>query len=194
MFDNIKNNFSHFVQLSDADFETVKSFMQVEKLKQKEFLFQEGDVCKYVYYINYGCVRYFYNADGYEKTGQFFFENAWYSDYASFLSGKPTSMSLQALEATEVIQIGKADIEKLYAQLPKFERFGRLMAEIAVLGLMRKNENLTLLSSEERYLKLIKERPKVIERVSLKYIASYLDIKPESLSRIRKKLSQKVKS
>ena len=79
-------------------------------------------------------------------------------------------------------------MEKLYTEVPKFERFGRLMAEQAFIGLRKKTDNLTLLNAKERYLNLLKQRPKVIERIPQHYIASYLGIKPQSLSRIRKNL------
>jgi len=80
-------------------------------------------------------------------------------------------------------------LEKLYKEVPQFERFGRFLAEQAFIGLRKKTNNLTLLDAKQRYLNLLKERPKVIERIPQHYIASYLGIKPQSLSRIRKNLS-----
>jgi hypothetical protein len=77
---------------------------------------------------------------------------------------------------------------KLYIEVPKFERFGRLMAEQAVIGLRNKTDLLTLLNAKDRYLDLLKDRPKVMERIPQHYIASYLGIKPQSLSRIRRNL------
>ena len=77
----------------------------------------------------------------------------------------------------------------MYQEVPQFERFGRLLAEQAFIGLRKKMDNLTLLDAKERYLGLLKHRPKVIGRISKYYIASYLGIKPQSLSRIRKNLS-----
>jgi CRP-like cAMP-binding protein len=145
-------------------------------------------VCKYTAFILKGCLRYFYNVEGQEHTGQFFFENSWYTDYESFLSEKPSKQNIEALEKTEILLLQKKDLEKLYETYPKFERFGRLMAENAYLGVRKKNENLVNLSPEDRYLKLVKERPKVIERVAQHYIASFLGIQPQSLSRIRKRI------
>ncbi len=81
------------------------------------------------------------------------------------------------------------DLQKLYTDLPKFERFGRVLAENVVIGSQRRTASLLFDSPEERYLKLIAERPKVVERIPLHHIASYLGIKPESLSRIRKRLA-----
>ena len=126
--------------------------------------------------------------DGEEITGQFFFENGWYTDYESFLLQKPSKQNIDALEPTELILLSKSDLFNLYITIPKFEKFGRIMAENAFMGLRNRTELLTQQSAEERYLKLVKERPKVIERVPQHYIASYLGIKPPSLSRIRKRI------
>ncbi len=133
-------------------------------------------------------MRYFYEVDGDEHTGQFFFENGWYTDYDSFLSGKPSHQNIEALEKTDLLLLDKKHLEALYDQNPRFERFGRLMAERAYLGVRKRTESLTNQSAEERYLQLVKDRPKVIERIPQHYIASYLGIQPQSLSRIRKQI------
>lgn len=88
--------------------------------------------------------------------------------------------------------LSSKDLQQLYIDIPKFERFGRLMAENAFLGIRQRSEMLEHLTAEERYLTMIKERPKVFERIPQHYIASYLGIKPPSLSRIRKRLSNNV--
>ncbi len=87
--------------------------------------------------------------------------------------------------------LSSKDLQQLYIDIPKFERFGRLMAENAFLGIRRRNEMLENQTAEERYLNLMKDRPKVFERIPQHYIASYLGIKPPSLSRIRKRIFNK---
>ncbi|MEM0995359.1 MAG: hypothetical protein AAGI49_20165 [Bacteroidota bacterium] len=101
---------------------------------------------------------------------------------------KPSDQYIQALEKTTVAVLSREATYELYDLIPKFERFGRLMAENAFIGLRRRTETLTHLSAEERYLNLVNNRPKVIQRVPQHYIASYLGIKPQSLSRIRKRI------
>ncbi|WP_297333496.1 Crp/Fnr family transcriptional regulator [Flavobacterium sp.] len=169
--------------------EAFLKMLHYRELKRKDHLMHEGKICDFVIFIVSGCIRYYYIKDGEERTGQFFFENGWFSDYQSFITATPTQLNVQALEDCKMYMFYKPDLLKLYDEWPVFERFGRLIAEQVVMGMMRKNESLTNLSYEERYLKLIKERPKVVERVPLKYIASYLNMKPESLSRIRSRLS-----
>jgi len=192
--DEVLKIISNYVEANEEEADALRNILKEKKLKRKEYLLREGQVCNYATFISKGCLRYYYLVNGEESTGQFFFENGWYADYESFLSGEPSSQNIQALEDCSLYLIYRRDLEALFSRHPVFEKFGRLMAERAVLGLKKKNEFLTLQSHEERYLQLINDRPKVIQRVSLKYIASYLGMKPESLSRIRKRLFDKQKS
>jgi CRP-like cAMP-binding protein len=191
MYEQIIKQISQIINLDNDEADYIKDKLEVKKLKKKELLLQEGAICKYVYFVNSGCLRYFYLVDGIENTGQFFFENIWYTDYESFLLSKPSRQNIQALEDSEILCLSKPDLSDLYTAIPKFEKFGRIMAENAFLSVKSKNETLLNQSAEERYLKLIKERPKVVERIPQHYIASYLGIKPPSLSRIRKSLGHK---
>jgi len=188
MYEQIEKVISSFINLNKSEFDYFASKLQVKQLKRKEFLLREGQICSNSYFINNGCLRYFYNVKGEEITGQFFFENGWYADYGSYLSGKPSEQNIEALEKTELLVLPKASLDELFVEIPTFEKFGRLMAEKAFLGMRQYTEMVTKQTAEERYLNLIKDRPKVIERISQHYIASYLGIKAPSLSRIRKRI------
>ncbi len=188
MYDQVLNRLSTFISLNKSEQEQFIDKLQIKHFNKKELILQEGQVCKYAYFINYGCLRYYYNIEGQENTAEFFFENGWYTDYASFLTGKPTNQNIETLEKTEVLLLSNTALEQLYTEIPKFERFGRLMAQNAVLGIRHRSEMLENLTAEERYIDLIKERPKVFQRIPQHYIASYLGIKPPSLSRIRKRI------
>ena len=188
MPDNVIKSVARIVNFNDKEADALRAILKEKKLKRKEHLLKEGQVCNYAAFIVKGCLRYYYIVNGEDSTGQFFFENGWYADYESFLSGEPSNQNIEAIEECTLYVLYRKDLEALYQVYPVFEKFGRLMAERAVLGLKKKNEFLTLQSFEERYLQLIKDRPKVIERVSLKHIESYLGMKAESLSRIRKRL------
>ena len=188
MHNSLFPNLQKLIGLTDEEFELFLTVLKTQTLKRKEMLIAEGDICRYAYFIKKGCLRYFHNVDGEEITGQFFFENGWYTDYESFLLQKPSKQNIEALEHTELILLPKTELLNLYNTIPKFEKFGRIMAENAFIGLRNRIESLTQQSAEERYLKLMKERPKVVERIPQHYIASYLGIKPPSLSRIRKRI------
>jgi CRP/FNR family transcriptional regulator, anaerobic regulatory protein len=194
MYDQLASYLSRFINLSDRELESFTKEMVLKKLKKKEIYFREGEISRQVAFINKGCLRYYYLVNGEEHTGQFFFENSFYTDYESFLSGQPSRQNIDALEKTELLLMSKIDLYQFYETNPKFERFGRLMAENAYLGLRKRNNELLNLTPEERYQMLLKERPKVMERIPQHYIASYLGIKPESLSRIRKRISKPVGS
>jgi len=188
MYEQIEKVISSFINLNKSEFDYFASKLQVKQLKRKEFLLREGQICSNSYFINNGCLRYFYNVKGEEITGQFFFENGWYADYGSYLSGKPSEQNIEALEKTELLVLPKASLDELFEEIPTFEKFGRLMAEKAFLGMRQYTEMVTKQTAEERYLNLVKDRPKVIERIPQHYIASYLGIKAPSLSRIRKRI------
>jgi CRP/FNR family transcriptional regulator, anaerobic regulatory protein len=190
MANQIIQSIQSVVPLNKAEEEAFTGILSIKQFKKKEFLLQEGQVCSKVSFINSGCMRLFYNVEGVENTIQFFFSNSFYTDYTSFLTGQPTIENMQALEACEVVQFRKADLYKLYDTHPVFDRVGRVMAEGAFLSLSKLNKMLTNEEPEQRYLSLLEQRPELVERIPQHYIASYLGIKPESLSRIRKRIFQ----
>ena len=165
--------------------------LTVRKLKKNEILWNIGEVCKEVGFITKGGMRYFFYRDGEEVTGQFFFENTFVTIYASLITEKVTEIAFQALEETEVLMISKASLHKLFDQYKSWERFGRLMAEHNIVQMVTVRASLASATPKEKYLQLLKERPKVIERVPLNIIASYLDITPEHLSRVRREVTEK---
>lgn len=177
------------VSLTEEEEQSFMDILEVKLLGKKEYLLKQGEICNKITFINSGCLRAFYNVDGVENTVQFFFGDSWYTDYASFLTGNPAVENMQALEPSEVVQFKKADLYKHYELYPVFERVGREMAENAFLSVSKLNQMLTNEEPEERYLNLLKQRPEVVEKIPQHYIASYLRIQPESLSRIRKRIT-----
>ena len=177
------------VSLTEEEEQSFIDILEVKLLGKKEYLLKQGEICNKITFINSGCLRAFYNVDGVENTVQFFFGDSWYTDYASFLTGNPAVENMQALEPSEVVQFKKADLYKHYELYPVFERVGREMAENAFLAISKLNQMLTNEEPEERYLNLLKQRPEVVEKIPQHYIASYLRIQPESLSRIRKRIT-----
>ena len=120
--------------------------------------------------------------DGKEVTGEFFFQGKSYADLFSFFSNSNTKQTAQALEDSTLLFISKQDLDRLYNEFPKTERFGRIIAEQTLMGLRKKNGDLTLLDAKVLYLNLIKQNSKIIKRIPQHYIASYLGIKPQSLA------------
>ena len=191
MTQKILDNVRLFVNLNNEDEEAFLKILDIKNYKKKEFLMEDGDVCDKISFINSGCIRAFFLIDGIENTFQFLFENGWYTDYESFLTGQPTSVNLQFLEDSVVVQFKKTDLMKLYGTNPVFERLARIMAERAALKVTNLYRMLQNQEPEERYLSLLDERPELVEKIPQHYIASFLGIKPQSLSRIRKRIFNK---
>jgi CRP-like cAMP-binding protein len=192
MFEQIEKATSRIIKLEKSELELFLSLLSPKKVKKKEMVLRTGQECRHLYFINKGCLRYFYITDGQEKTAQFFFENGWFTDLESFLKSSPSEIFVEAIEASELLLLEKNNLYQLYEQVPKFEKMGRILAENAYLGIQQKTKILTTLSSTERYLQLMNERPKVFERIPQQYIASYLNLTPQSLSIIRRQIQSKV--
>lgn len=142
--------------------------------------------------MNTGCLReYKIDNKGVEHILQFAIEGWWVSDLNSFLSGLPTTYNIDALQDSEVLLIGKTAREELLVSCPKMERFFRLLIEANQVATNQRISDSLSASAEERYLKFIKTYPRLFEQVPQNQIASYLGITPQSLSRIRKELTQK---
>lgn len=185
---------ARFMEFSEEEGEAFKKILRLKIIKKNDHILVEGDVCNYGIFIEKGCIRYYYMVEGIQSTGNFFFENAWYADFESFLYGKQSMQNIEALEDCVLYLAYKDDFDKLVSEYPVFNNFLRVMMEQTIKGLTGKSMSMTLLPPEERYLQFIKYRPKVVERVALKHIASYLGVKPESLSRIRTRLTRNSKS
>ena len=130
--------------------------------------------------------------DGKESTIMFAVSDWWITDMFCFLNEKPAMMYIEAIEDSSIFQLSKADFEKLFANVPKFERFFRILMQNAYTReQLRVIENLSL-SAEERYDSFLAKYPQIVQQVTQKQIASYLGITPEFLSAIRKNKSKNI--
>lgn len=179
------------VKLEDAAWQDMQQRLQTRTYKKREHFIKEGKVCREIGFIGKGSFRYYKVIDGVEVSTFFSFEHNWVSAYTSFLRKTPSYLNVQAMEDCEVLILTYDDMQHLYNHYITFERFGRLMAEYLVGCLEERMHSLLLTSPEQRYLKTLEDNSIYFERVPLHYVASYLGIAPESLSRIRKRLTQK---
>jgi len=163
--------------------------LKAKSLAKGEFLLREGNVCKHETFVTKGCLKSYYEDDqGVEHILDFSIEGWWADDLYSFLTQTPSKSSIKAIEDTEVLQINKTDMEKVYQKIPKFERFFRLLFQRAYIS-QREQINLILsVPAEERYLLFRKKKPYAEERFSQKDIASYLGVTPQFLSSLKRKL------
>jgi CRP-like cAMP-binding protein len=179
------------VKLEDGAWNDMQQRLKYRSYKKKDTFIAEGKVCKEIAFILKGSFRYYKVIDGIESTTFFSFENNWVSAYTSFLLKSPSFATIEAMEDAEVVVLNYDDMQYLYEHYVSFERFGRLMAEYLVTCLDERMHSLLLKTPEERYLKTLNDNSIYFERVPQHYIASYLGIAPESLSRIRKRVMQK---
>ncbi len=192
MFERLRQNIENKVVLTDEEFANIIPSFKQKQLKKKERLLSNGAVCDFVVFVNKGSLRsYTIDEKGSEHILQFAFENYWISDLFSYLAVVPSALNIEAMENTEVLYISKTAMEALYHKVPKLERFMRLQIQNAYVALQKRLNATMSASAEDRYLELLQVHPDILIRVPLIYIASYLGVTPESLSRIRRQLTVK---
>lgn len=178
-------------RVSPIEPEAIEAMLDVlspREVKKGEIIWNPGEICRHILFINTGAIRYFYNKDNKEINGQFFFENEFFTHYYSFISREPMDFTTEALEDCSLLLLSRSGIYDLYDRFKSFERLGRLIAEQNFISLHTTRVDLHTKKPEELYLDLLKNRPMVLQRVPLYMIASYMGITPEHLSRIRKKV------
>lgn len=188
MYQAYKTFFRNITPLSEEEWEEQKSFLQVRTIAKNEFIIREGQIEKGYHFVNYGSFRVFNLVKDKEITTNFFFTGSVATDYWSLIKQKPAFENIQALEDSELITMPFEKASLLYDTGLNYQRFGRLMAEQSFAAIYLRQQELLTLNPKERYLRLINKRPKVIERIPQHFIASYLGITPEYLSRIRREI------
>jgi CRP-like cAMP-binding protein len=156
-------------------------------LHKNEFLLTQGNVCRHLYFLERGALRGFYNLDGKEITHWFGFENDFVTSFHSFITGEAAVENIQLIESCTLWAIAKEPLTALFNQHHDIERLMRIAYEKYYIRLEERFVNAQFKSAKERYEELIKQAPHILERVPLGFIASYLGISQETLSRIRSK-------
>jgi CRP-like cAMP-binding protein len=179
-------NFALHITLTDAETAYIQSVLQHKTIKKNGVLLGEGKVCRNIYFVNKGCLRMYHtNRQGTEHNICFYPENWWAVDIASFSRQHPAFYAIAALEDTEVLFISYTALEKLYTDVPKFERFFRILTQNGFNLYQRRITALLSKTAEERYRAFGKQYPGLGLRIAQKHIASYLGITPVFLSRLR---------
>ncbi len=163
-----------------------------KKFRRRQYLLQEGDVCRHYNFVLRGCLRlYFVDEKGTEHALQFATENGWIADIGSLHSETPSRLSIDALEPTEVLRIGKQDLIELYVKHPAFDRYFRVLTENAFIGMQQRVLQNISSTAEERYLTFMEKYPNLANRIPQVQIASFIGVTPEFVSKIRKNISSK---
>jgi CRP-like cAMP-binding protein len=178
------------VDFNEEDLNAIKKHLTPKKLRKKQYLLQEGDVCKFIAFVEKGALRsYTIDEKGTERIIQFALEGWLISDLYSFLTSEPASYTIDAIENCELVLISKTAHEELLRTLPKYETWIRLQITGAYIALQRRLTSIISLSLEERYEGFTSIYPHIVQRVPQHMIASYMGLTPETLSRVRKKMT-----
>lgn len=192
MHDLLLKSISEKTRITSAEEAKLKEFFIPKKIRKRQYVLNAGDVCQYITFVEKGMLRSFtVDDDGNEHVVQFAIEGWWISDVGSFISGNNALYNIEALEDSEVLNLTKQAMDDMMDQLPQLERYFRLLMQNNIIALQRRVIAYMSLSAEEKYLKLMDVCPDIISRAPQQYVASYLGITPETLSRIRKQVASR---
>ena len=179
------NAVRQFIPLSTDEEQIIEQLFERHTIGPNDFFLETGEVCRYVGFVTTGLLRYYVLDDGEEHTYDFATEHTFVCNYESFLPQIPSTRFIQALEATTLLRIRYDNLQKLYETLQHGQQFGRLVAEQLFVVTLQKLTSFYRETADERYDNFLRLFPGVAERVPQYVVASYVGIKPQSLSRLR---------
>ncbi|MCT2564174.1 Crp/Fnr family transcriptional regulator [Chryseobacterium herbae] len=182
----VLKHISRHISLDSRETSFFLSLLTEKKVQKKELILKQQQVCKEISFVQSGVLRAFYlDPSGKESTIMFALPDWWITDMYCFINQKPAMLTIEALEESSLLQLKKDSLDELYSEVPKFEKFFRIMMQNAYIReQLRTIENLSL-PAEERYYTFLKKYPLAAERITQKQIASYLGVTPEFLSSIK---------
>lgn len=192
MINSLLKNVQSLIRLSGQEKEIISTLFKEKTYKKGDFFLAEGQICKHVGFVAKGLMRYYINHDGEEKTYAFSQEDQYVCNYESFLPQKPSSKIIQALEDSDVLVISHSDLQLLYASIREGERYGRIAVEAVFLQMLKDINSFYTETPEVRYEGFLNTHPDLQQRISQYHIASFVGVKPQSLSRIRKRIFNRI--
>jgi len=188
----ILDNIAQHIKLTQQEQELFLSKTEIHHYKAKTILLNSGSICKHSYFVNSGILRSFnINDNIVEHVLTFACEGWWIGDLYSLLSQKPGNLFIEVLEDAEVVLLSKENQDILYQEIPKLERFFRILTENSLVANQERLMDNLSLTAEERFEKFNKKYPTLIQKISQKQIASYLGVTPEFYSKMKSRLLKK---
>ena len=192
MYEIFFQKFNEKISLTTEEEELVKQYLTPKRLRRKQYLLQEGDICKYLCVVEKGALRaYVVDEKGVEHITAFALEGWTMGDLSSFIKEEPATLNIDALEDCELVLISKPAHDELLQKLPKYETYIRKLMTDAYMALQKRTTNMISLSLEERYNALTQMYPNIVQRVPQHMIASFMGLSPETLSRVRSRITSK---
>lgn len=193
MFEQFLVLIGHYAKLNKKEIEIVQSTIPIRSYRKNELIFREGDVARTIYFVLQGCVRLFYSTEGNEKTAFFYAEGKFICAGESYTFNTPARENYQAIEDTVLMCFDKQSIETLISLSPTFELIARIATEDELITCQRMIASFVTKSPEERYCELLETNAALFQRVPQQYIASFLGVSPETLSRIKRRVVEKTR-
>ncbi len=188
MEDNLKKLLLHIVKFRNEELDKIVCCFKPKTLKRNCFLLHQGDICKEFYYVEKGCLRtYFIDKKGEEKTRYVMTDFTIGTALTSFATQKPSTEFIDTQEETELLAVSYSDFFKLNNEFDNWKIFYQKILEMAYAFQNKRIENLVTLTAKQRYEELLNNNPQLTQKLSNKVLASFLDIKPETLSRLKSK-------
>ncbi|WP_299225812.1 Crp/Fnr family transcriptional regulator [uncultured Psychroserpens sp.] len=187
--EEIKNFIDNIYPMNGSDWDFFSSKLYKERFKKKSTLIEIGEIENYMSFLSEGIVRYYIPQVDSDLTFGFLFENEFITAYDSFITQTPSHYQIETLTNATLWRISFKDLQKVYENTESGNFIGRRMAENMFLIKSKREISLLSKTAEERYLDLFMERPNLIKQIPLKYIASYIGVTPQALSRIRKRIT-----
>ncbi len=185
----ILENIARVIRLTPDEEATFLSMLETKQLKSRQYIQSEGSICRHSIFVTKGCLKGFtIDKNGFEHILSFAPPGWWIGDLYSLFSGKPGTLNIQATEASEVLLLSKTDQEQLYRDIPKFERFFRIIIENSLVSFQQRVIDNLSLNAEERYRNFCQKYPGLVHSLPQKEIASYIGVTPEFFSKMRKRL------
>lgn len=188
--DNFKIQIRKITDFSEDECNLFFPYLELKQLDKGDYFLKEGQYVNQIAFVEKGLLRFYSLVDGKEINNHFFLENDYAVSYLDFLKKRASRYYIQALEKCELYTFSAESLQMAYDQSKNWERFGRIIAESVYATATNRFESFLFLSAKQRYLQMQEDFPRFLQRIPLYHLASYLGIERESLSRIRKELTQ----
>ena len=191
MYDLFFQKFNEKTPLTMEEQEVIKQYLTPKKLRKKQYLLQEGDVCKSICVVEKGALKaYVVDEAGQERITAFVLEGWTMGDLYSFIKQEPATLNIEALEDCELVLISKTAHDELLQKMPKYETYFRILMTNAYMALQKRTTNMISLPLEERYKALTELYPDLVQRVPQHMLASFMGLSAETLSRVRSRITK----
>ncbi|HET9747651.1 MAG TPA: Crp/Fnr family transcriptional regulator [Chitinophagaceae bacterium] len=185
MLEPVRQFINRHIELTDEEFETFESKLHLVNFDKKTKLVNIGDVGTKIYFVLKGITRRYFYRGKQEIITHLVKEGGLMGSVISFLTGEPSRYVLETIEPVTAYSISKKDLDELFDLDKKWEKFGRKILTTFFLQVEYHNINMIRYSTRERFINFMKENPDLVLRVPQKYLASYLEIQPETFSRLK---------